>query len=84
MEKLTIASEKIIAASPWVPTQPYYDDETPTRHYNDLAESVGCGEADDVFGCLVKVESQTLQYAANLVSSSAPTFYGNWYVQSSE
>ncbi|PKS06171.1 hypothetical protein jhhlp_007488 [Lomentospora prolificans] len=69
--------QNIIAASPWVPTQPYYDDDTPTKHYNRLAETLGC-EVEEAFDCLVEADSLALQLAAHTVSSTSPTFYGNW------
>ncbi|KAL2111725.1 hypothetical protein VUR80DRAFT_9446 [Thermomyces stellatus] len=51
----------IIDASPWVPTQHRYDDNTPTTHYYRLTEA----------------DSTEVQRAANDVSSSEPTSYGN-------
>ena len=71
---------KIIAASPWVPTQPRYDDAISVRHFNDLAATAGCSSQADVFECLVTKDSLTLQYAANLVSTNPPTPRGNWFV----
>ncbi len=68
---------KIIAASPWVPTQPFHDDPITVRHYRDFAGLVGCS-GETVFDCLVSKDSLTLQYAANVVSTSAPTPHGNW------
>lgn len=52
----------------------------PVRHYDDFAALAGCKGQGDVFGCLVGSDSLTLQWAANLVSTSAPTPRGNWFV----
>jgi len=71
---------QIIAASPWVPTQPYYDDAISIRHYSDFASAAGCSSREGVFDCLVSKDSLTLQRAANKVSTSAPTPRGNWLV----
>lgn len=73
-------TRQIIAASPWVPTQPYFDEAISVRHYNDFASAVGCTSREGVFDCLVSKDSLTLQRAANKVSTSAPTPRGNWYV----
>ncbi|KAK0644577.1 inactive carboxylesterase 4 [Cercophora newfieldiana] len=70
--------KNIISASPWVPTQPYYDEAISIRHYNDFATAVGCSSREGVFDCLVSKDSLTLQRAANKVSTSAPTPRGNW------
>ncbi|KAM7210052.1 alpha/beta-hydrolase [Rhypophila decipiens] len=70
--------KNMIAASPWVPTQPYYDEAISVRHYNDFASAVGCSSGDGAFDCLVSKDSLTLQRAANKVSTSAPTPRGNW------
>ncbi|KAK4449570.1 alpha/beta-hydrolase [Podospora aff. communis PSN243] len=70
--------KNIIAASPWVPTQPYYDEVISVRHYTDFAAAVGCSSSAEVFDCLVSKDSLTLQRAANRVSTSAPTPRGNW------
>ncbi|KAK0616822.1 inactive carboxylesterase 4 [Immersiella caudata] len=70
--------KNIIAASPWVPTQPYHDEAISVRHYSDFATAVGCPLVEGVFECLVSKDSLTLQRAANRVSTSAPTPRGNW------
>ncbi|KAK1754279.1 alpha/beta-hydrolase [Echria macrotheca] len=75
--------KNLIAASPWVPTQPYYDSPTVNQHFQDFAALSGCtagtaAAAAAAFDCLVGKDSLTLQYAANQVSSRAPTPRGNW------
>ncbi|KAK4466447.1 lipase 4 [Cladorrhinum samala] len=70
--------KNLIAASPWVPTQPYYNDTVPTRHYYDFSSLAGCPSRGAVFECLVSKDSLVLQYAAHLVSTNPPTPYGNW------
>ncbi|KAK3349475.1 inactive carboxylesterase 4 [Lasiosphaeria hispida] len=70
--------KNLIAASPWIPTQPYYDNAITSRHYYDLASLVGCPSRGAVFGCLVSKDSLLLQYAANIVSTNSPTPHGNW------
>jgi len=69
---------QIIAASPWVPTQPYYDDAISIQHYNDFASAAGCTSREAVFDCLVAKDSLTLQRAANKISTSPPTPRRNW------
>jgi len=66
--------------SPWVPTQPYYDDPISIRNYYNFAKAAGCPQAGDVFDCLVGKDTLSLQYASNLVSQSPPTVHGNWCV----
>ncbi|KAK1827310.1 alpha/beta-hydrolase [Podospora conica] len=72
----------VIAASPWVPGQPRYDDGVAVRRYEDFAALAGCGSGmggdGDVFGCLVGRDSLTLQWAGNAVSMGAATPRGNW------
>ncbi|KAK0707608.1 Alpha/Beta hydrolase protein [Lasiosphaeris hirsuta] len=70
--------KNLIAASPWIPTQPYYNDTITSRHYNDFASLVGCPSRGAVFDCLVSKDSLLLQYAANIVSTNKPTPHGNW------
>lgn len=69
---------QIIAPSPWIPTQPYFDEPISVRHFNDFATVAGCATARDVFDCLVAKDSLTLHYASNLVSGNPPTAPGNW------
>jgi len=76
-----LTTYQIIAASPYVPTQPHFDDELPTLHYQQFSEAAGCGgeaEGTEVFECLVETDSRKLQEAMSRVSSPEYTFYGNW------
>ncbi|KAK3381983.1 inactive carboxylesterase 4 [Podospora didyma] len=72
--------KNIIAASPWIPTQPFYNDAKVTQNYFTFASLVGCSStgAAAVFDCLVSKDSLLLQYAANIVSTNPPTPIGNW------
>ena len=68
--------------SPWVPTQPYYDDPISVRNYYNFSKAAGCPQTGDVFDCLQGKDTLSLQYASNMVSQSPPTVHGNWYVPS--
>ncbi|GAB1316190.1 Carboxylic ester hydrolase [Madurella fahalii] len=70
--------KNLIAASPWIPTQPYFDDPTQIQHYRNFASLAGCRSQLNTFDCLVSKDSLTLQYAAHLVSTNPPTPHGNW------
>ncbi|KAH8880533.1 inactive carboxylesterase 4 [Thozetella sp. PMI_491] len=74
--------KNIIAASPWVPTQPYYDDAISVRHYEDFAAVAGCntkGEDDEEkFDCLLTTDTRSLQAASWWISTHDPTPQGNW------
>ncbi|KAH7117727.1 Alpha/Beta hydrolase protein [Dendryphion nanum] len=62
----------LIVASPWVPNQYNYNDETPVNAYDDFAEAAGCAEADDTLKCLRAAESSVLQNASAKVSEAGP------------
>ncbi|KAJ5698618.1 hypothetical protein N7462_000623 [Penicillium macrosclerotiorum] len=67
--------ENIIAASPYTPAQYNYKDAVPTKHYLEFAKHAGCydgGSSRDlaIFDCLVRADSNTLQYASGNVSIS--------------
>ncbi|KAK0709204.1 Alpha/Beta hydrolase protein [Lasiosphaeria miniovina] len=72
--------KNLIAASPWIPTQPYHNDAVTVNHYYTFSSLTGCSAParGSVFDCLVSRDSLLLQYAANLVSTNAPTPHGNW------
>lgn len=72
-------TQKAIAASPYLPTQPYYNDEIPKNRYRDFAIAAGCPDSGPVFDCLVSADSQTLMLA-NAYASSPPNDvpFGNW------
>ncbi|KAK3991556.1 lipase 4 [Cladorrhinum sp. PSN332] len=65
--------KNLIAASPWVPTQPYYNDTGVVRDYTNFAALSGCSSGQKAFDCLVGRDSLVLQYAAHLVSTNPPT-----------
>ncbi|KAF2121291.1 Alpha/Beta hydrolase protein [Lophiotrema nucula] len=62
----------IIAASPWIPNQYRYDDEVPSKAYDDFADAAGCGTADDTLQCLRDSETGALQNASAKVSEAGP------------
>ncbi|KAK4223737.1 lipase 4 [Podospora fimiseda] len=71
--------KNLITASPWIPTQPYYNDTVSVRDYTNFAAISGCSSGQEkVFDCLVGKDSLTLQYASHLVSTNSPTSHGNW------
>ncbi|KLU81987.1 inactive carboxylesterase 4 [Magnaporthiopsis poae ATCC 64411] len=68
-----------IAASPYLPTQPYYNDEIPKNRYRDFAIAAGCPGSGPVFDCLVSADSQTLMLAnANATGPRSGVPFGNW------
>ncbi|KAF2710840.1 alpha/beta-hydrolase [Pleomassaria siparia CBS 279.74] len=62
----------IISASPWVPRQYNYDDDIPTKVYDDFASAAGCVEAADTLQCLRDSETTVLQNASAKVSEAGP------------
>ncbi|KAJ5127241.1 hypothetical protein N7448_008020 [Penicillium atrosanguineum] len=64
----------IIAASPYTPTQYHYNDTVPTNNYYDFAARAGCYHErhtpDSSFECLVRSDTDTLQYASGNISTS--------------
>ncbi|KAJ5248961.1 hypothetical protein N7468_000412 [Penicillium chermesinum] len=65
----------IIAASPYSPPVYKYDDIVPTKHYQEFARLAGCSDESGssksaVFDCLVKADTDKLQYASGNVSTS--------------
>ncbi|KAJ5519882.1 CAZyme family CE10 [Penicillium fimorum] len=70
----------VIAASPYSTALHEYNGKVPTSHYEDFAARAGCrnglqSEAA-VFDCLVKADTDTLQYASANVSISGE--WGTW------
>ncbi|KAL6790245.1 Alpha/Beta hydrolase protein [Trichoderma sp. SZMC 28013] len=71
----------LIVASNYVPPIYPFDSDIPTSHYNDFAKAAGCGEDSSavkrhssVFHCLVAADTDTLQNASGLVSTSTGYF----------
>ncbi|KAM0455121.1 hypothetical protein ACHAPV_008012 [Trichoderma viride] len=65
----------IILASTYVPPIYQFNDSIPTSYYNDFAAAAGCGETSrqkdlSVFDCLVAADTNILQNASGLVSTS--------------
>ncbi|KAL8381630.1 hypothetical protein RB595_005762 [Gaeumannomyces hyphopodioides] len=68
-----------IAASPYLPTQPYYDEDISKRRYRDFAMAAGCPDSGPVFDCLTSADSQTLMLAnANATGPRSSVPFGNW------
>ncbi|KAF2016639.1 alpha/beta-hydrolase, partial [Aaosphaeria arxii CBS 175.79] len=65
-----------IAASPWLPAQYDYNHATPTAHYQDLAQRVGCNSTKTLLKCLRVADSQALQEANNAISTTGT--YATW------
>lgn len=75
---------QIVAASPYLPTQPNYNDDIPTRRYYELSAAVGCPSSGPVFDCLVATNFSVLQDVNyNFTNTHADVPYGNWWVDSS-
>ncbi|KAJ5372869.1 CAZyme family CE10 [Penicillium concentricum] len=71
----------VIAASPYSTALHQYDGKVPTSHYEDFASRAGCRNGRHmseaaVFACLVKADTDTLQYASANVSVSGE--WGTW------
>ncbi|PNP40645.1 inactive carboxylesterase 4 [Trichoderma gamsii] len=71
----------IILASTYVPPIYQFNDSIPTSYYNDFAAAAGCGatsptrkEHSSVFDCLVAADTNVLQNASGLVSTSSGYF----------
>ncbi|ORY04947.1 carboxylesterase type B [Clohesyomyces aquaticus] len=72
-----------ISASPYLPQQYGYKDWIPTQSYYSFATAAGCpptwaygNSSQTIFQCLVSKDSETLQRASFLTSSSGT--YGAW------
>lgn len=68
-------------ASTYVPPIYQFNDSIPTSYYNDFAAAAGCGatsptrkEHSSVFDCLVAADTNVLQNASGLVSTSSGYF----------
>ncbi|KAL7786690.1 Alpha/Beta hydrolase protein [Trichoderma ceciliae] len=71
----------IILASTYVPSIYQFNDSVPTSRYHDFAEAAGCGKDStalskhpSVFDCLVAADTNALQNASGLVSTSKGYF----------
>ncbi|KAL5083128.1 hypothetical protein Trisim1_001963 [Trichoderma cf. simile WF8] len=71
----------LIVASNYVPPIYPFNSDISTSHYNDFAEAAGCGSDSaavkrhsSVFHCLVAADTDTLQNASGLVSTSKGYF----------
>lgn len=72
---------QLILASNYVPPIYPFDSNISTSHYNDFAEAAGCGKDSaavkrhsSIFHCLVAADTDTLQNASGLVSTSKGYF----------
>jgi carboxylesterase type B len=61
----------VITASPWFPEQYNYNDDKPTKAYDDFAEVAGCSRAKDTLACLRTQNTTTLQTASQRVSEAS-------------
>ncbi|TLS23977.1 hypothetical protein PpBr36_08728 [Pyricularia pennisetigena] len=69
----------LIPASPYLPTQPRYDDRVIVERYRAFARLAGCptdGLAS--FDCLVAADTLTLQYANSNLTVGSLIPYSNW------
>ncbi|KAK4205450.1 Alpha/Beta hydrolase protein [Triangularia verruculosa] len=60
-----------IASSPYLPTQPNFDDPLPTEYYHQLARRANCLNATSIFTCLEQSDTLVLQNASSATSYSA-------------
>jgi len=77
----TTIFDKLIAASPYLPTQYNYSDSVPTNLFDRFAGAVNCTESTPqdeqlVLECLRSRDTNDLQTANVVVSASGP--YGTW------
>ena len=72
----TLLFDQSIAASPYLPFKYTYDASCPTARYYDFSVAAGCPANGDVFSCLVRQNTSTLQNA-NFVVTQQST-YGYW------
>ncbi|KAK5654329.1 hypothetical protein OQA88_7507 [Cercophora sp. LCS_1] len=70
--------ESVIAASPWVPTQPVWNDTTSEGRFAAFVGLAGCGNDKDKMACLRGKESRALQVAGNTVQTRTHVPHGNW------
>ncbi|KAJ4320509.1 hypothetical protein N0V94_003372 [Neodidymelliopsis sp. IMI 364377] len=64
--------QNIISASPWIPVQHKYNDDQPTKAYNDFVAAAGCSSSKDKLQCLRNAETQIVQNASAKVSEAGP------------
>ncbi|KAK0662086.1 Alpha/Beta hydrolase protein [Cercophora samala] len=62
---------RAIASSPYLPTQPNFDDPLPTEYYHQLARRANCLNATSIFSCLEAADTLVLQNASSATSYSA-------------
>lgn len=69
----------LIPVSPYLPTQPRFDDKVIVERYKAFAKLAGCpvhGPAS--FDCLVAADTLTLQYASSNLTVGSLVPYLNW------
>ncbi|KAK3690451.1 carboxylesterase [Podospora appendiculata] len=73
---------RAIASSPYLPTQPNFDDPLPTDYYHQFAKAAGCADKtgisdnDLVIKCLQSADTLVLQTAS--ASTSYGARFGQW------
>ncbi|KAK0625187.1 Alpha/Beta hydrolase protein [Bombardia bombarda] len=77
-EEKTSLFRRAISSSPYLPTQPNFDDPLPTEYYQEFARRAGClsPDSDSAFKCLQNADTLVLQNASAYTSYGAK--YGQW------
>ncbi|TLD28250.1 hypothetical protein PspLS_03883 [Pyricularia sp. CBS 133598] len=69
----------LIPVSPYLPTQPRYDDKVIVERYQAFAKFAGCPvDGPASFDCLVAVDTLTLQHASSNLTVGSLVPYSNW------
>ncbi|KAL1607553.1 hypothetical protein SLS59_002521 [Nothophoma quercina] len=64
--------QNVITASPWIPFQYKYNDDQPTKAYNDFVAAAGCSSSTDKLACLRSADTVVVQNASAKVSEAGP------------
>jgi carboxylesterase type B len=62
----------VITASPWIPYQHDYNDETPKKAYEEFVKASGCASEKSTIKCLRAADTVILQNASARVSEAGP------------
>ncbi|KAJ4362602.1 hypothetical protein N0V95_001407 [Ascochyta clinopodiicola] len=64
--------QNVITASPWIPFQHKYNDDQPTKAYNDFVAAAGCSSSSEKLQCLRSADTVVVQNASAKVSEAGP------------
>ena len=72
MKTQLLTAAQVITASPWIPVQHKYNDDQPTKAYNDFVVAAGCSGSNDKLSCLRSADTVVVQNASFKVSEAGP------------